>query len=169
MSGARKDGEKGHLSQRTVKHLVDTLRTICRWAVRMGILVRNPVDAIESPKVDRREMRALDPAGVAELLRAVSGGELEAPVAVAVGTGLRRGELLGLRWPDVDFEGGRLTVRRSVETVNGITRAKPPKTLVWYAGAGVGGRSQDRLDSARSLHDCDDCKHVRPRDRRARA
>ena len=47
---------------------------------------------------------------------------------MAIGTGLRRGELLALRWSDVNLDARRLTVRRSLETVNGITRAKPPKT-----------------------------------------
>jgi len=99
-----------------------------RWAVKMGMLVRNPVDAVEAPRVVRPEMRALDAAGVSELLTAVRGSELEAVVAVAIGTGLRRGELLALRWNDVDLEKQRLSVRRSVETVNGVTRTKPPKT-----------------------------------------
>ena len=124
----RNDREKGRLSQRTVAHIFNTLRTMCRWAVKMGLLVRNPVDAIESPRVERHEMRALDSAGVASLLVAARGSDLEQPIAVAVGTGLRRGELLGLRWSDVDLEARRLSVRRSVETVEGVTRTKAPKT-----------------------------------------
>ncbi len=128
ISGGRNDRERGQLAPRTVKHIVDTLRTICRWGVRMSILRRNPVDAVEPPKVERGEMRALDPSGVGELLSAARGSDLEQPIAVAVGTGLRRGELLGLRWGDVDLDAARLTVRRSVETVDGVTRTKPPKT-----------------------------------------
>ncbi|GAC1402047.1 MAG: hypothetical protein NVSMB64_01150 [Candidatus Velthaea sp.] len=92
------------------------------------MLLRNPVESVDSPRVDRREMRALDAAGISELLAGAAGTELELPIAVAVGTGLRRGELLGLRWSDIDVDAGRLSVRRSVETVNGITRTKPPKT-----------------------------------------
>lgn len=128
ISGNRKDRKKGRLSQRSVRHLCDTLKTICRWGLRMNVLTRNPADAIEPPRVDRNEMRALDPNGVAELLNAARGTELEAPIAVAIGTGLRRGELLGLRWGDIDLDQARLAVRRSVETVDGVTRAKPPKT-----------------------------------------
>jgi integrase len=128
-SGGRKDRKKKqHLSQRSVRHILDTLRAICRWGLKTSILVRNPVDAVEPPKVDRKEMRALDPAGVAQLLDIVRGTALEAPVVVAVGSGLRRGELLGLRWSDVDLGAARLTVRRSVETIGGVTRTKPPKT-----------------------------------------
>ncbi len=124
----RNDGEKGVLSPRTVAHVYNTLRTLCRWGVKMGVLVRNPVEAVEPPKSVRREMRALDAAGVTELMLAARGTELEHPIAIAVGTGLRRGELLGLRWSDVDLDRARLSVRRSLETVKGVTRTKPPKT-----------------------------------------
>ena len=94
----------------------------------MDALVRNPADAVEPPRYAHKEMRALDAPGVAVLLEAARDTDLQAIVAVAVGTGLRRGELLGLRWSDIDLDARRLTVRRSVETVQGITRTKPPKT-----------------------------------------
>lgn len=128
INGPRNDRESGKLSPRTVKHLLDTLRTICRWAVKMRVLTRNPVDSVEPPLVPRKEMRALDADGVGTLLQHASSTDLEAPISVAVGTGLRRGELLALRWTDIDLERSRLTVRRSLETVDGITRSKPPKT-----------------------------------------
>jgi integrase len=107
---------------------VDDPRLLRVPEVRYRKADRNPVDAVEPPKVDRTEMRALDPVGISRLLEVANGTELAAPIAVAVGTGLRRGELLGLRWNDVDLEKGRLAVRRSVETVDGVRRTKPPKT-----------------------------------------
>jgi len=106
----------------------NTLRTLCRWAVRVGILMRNPVDGVEPPRFERKEMRALDPDGISELLTTARGTDLELPIAVAVGTGLRRGELLALRWSDIDLGEARLSVRRSIETIKGVTRSKPPKT-----------------------------------------
>jgi len=127
-TGGRNDRQTGKLSQRTVAHIFNTLRTMCRWAVQMRLLVRNPVDAVHAPRVERVEMRALDSAGVAELIAAARGTELEHPIVVAVGTGLRRGELLGLRHSDIDLDAGLLWVRRSVETIKGVTRSKPPKT-----------------------------------------
>jgi integrase len=51
-----------------------------------------------------QEMKTLDAAGVADLLREANGTELRLPIAVLVGTGMRRGELFGLRWADIDFE-----------------------------------------------------------------
>jgi integrase len=94
----------------------------------MRLLVRNVSEAVNSPRYARREMRGLDEQGVAALLGAADSTELQAAIAVAVGTGLRRGELLGLKWSDIDLDAQRLTVRRSVETVKRVTRTKPPKT-----------------------------------------
>jgi len=94
----------------------------------MGLLTRNPVDAVTPPRVERLEMKALDAAGVTALLAAAEGLEIQLPILVAIGTGLRRGELLGLRWNDIDLDGCRLSVRRSLEVVAGEIRSKPPKT-----------------------------------------
>ena len=128
ITGSRNDRESGRLSPRTVKHILDTLKTAYRWAVRMGLATRNPVEVISSPRVQRREMRALTPVEVAQLLHTARGTELEFPIIAAVGTGLRRGELLGLRRSDVDLTNARLVVRRSLETVGRTVCTKPPKT-----------------------------------------
>jgi integrase len=116
------------LSARSVKHLRDTLRSLCRWAYKMEFTSRDVVSAVAAPRVEKKEMHTLSPEHVATLLKAAEGSELQAPIAVLVGTGLRRGELLGLRWADIDFEGCRLYVRRSVEMVDGRLHEKPPKT-----------------------------------------
>jgi len=126
--GKRNDRERGALSPRTAAHVFNTVRTLLRWGARMGLVLRNAADAVEPPRFERKEMHVLDPAGVARLLRAAQGTELQAIIAVAIGTGLRRGDLLALRWSDVDLDARRLTVHRSLETVKGVTRTKPPKT-----------------------------------------
>ena len=128
-TGTRHDREKGNVSARTVVHVHQTLRTMLRWAIKMGMLVRNVADSVEPPRFEQPEMKALNPEGVANLLEAAHGTELQAPIAVAIGTGLRRGELLGLRWSDIELDDARLMVRRSVETVKGVIRTKPPKTM----------------------------------------
>src|ERR1700729_2770957 len=138
-SSGRNDHEEGRLSPRSVAHVFRTLRTICRWGLRSGLLTADPTMAIDTPRFARREMRALDAHGIIGLLLAARGTELETPIAVAVGTGLRRGELLGLRWSDVDLDSCRLTVRRSIEVVREessaatghpryVSREKQPKT-----------------------------------------
>ena len=140
--GRRKDREAKQLSPRSVVHIFRTLRTIYRWAVRKGLLSTDPTQYVDPPRTPQREMRTLSPAALADLLEAARGTDLLAPIATAVGTGLRRGELLGLRWSDIDLTSGRLTVLRALEVVRDehvaedgsvtysyATREKPPKTV----------------------------------------
>ena len=125
----RKSEKTGRvLTDRSIRHTFDTTRALCRWAVRMGLLVRNPCDAVTPPRWEQREMSTLDERGLGALLSVARGTELEIPIVVLVGTGLRRGEAFGLRWSDIDFDRARLTVRRSIEVVDGKRREKPPKT-----------------------------------------
>ena len=80
----------------------------------MAALGPNPADAVEPPRLQRREMQAFDQAEVELLLKAVHGTRLAPLVLLAVATGLRRGELLGLRWRDVDLDAATLAVRQSL-------------------------------------------------------
>jgi integrase len=116
------------LSQRSIAHAFMTLKAMCRWAVRMSLLSRNPCEAVMPPRWEQREMKTLDPQGAAKLLAAARGTELEIPIIVMLGTGLRRGEAFGLRWSDIDFKETRLTVRRSIEVIDSKRREKSPKT-----------------------------------------
>lgn len=95
----------------------------------MGLLMRDVVVSVSPPKVPQREMRVPDPEGICTLLVAAKGTDLQLPIAVAVGTGLRRGEIFGLKWSDIDFERQKLNVRRSLEDWRGVMRPKEPKTL----------------------------------------
>jgi integrase len=125
----RKDGKPGTISEMTVLHHHRVLRAALQQALRWQLISRNPADAVETPRPRCKEMTAYNEADTARLLQAVEGTEWFAPVLVAVTTGLRRGELLGLRWRDVDVERGTLTVSQTVEqtTLSGI-QFKEPKT-----------------------------------------
>jgi integrase len=83
--------------------------------VRWGLIQRNPADAVDAPRPGKAEVTPLTGAQRAALLRAARGGEWEALYFVALGTGMRVSELLGLRWPDIDFAGAAITVRRQVK------------------------------------------------------
>lgn len=98
-------------------------------AVRWGMLARNPCDLVDPPRAARPAVRALDAGEVARLLEASASDDLGPLVTVAVLTGLRQGELLGLTWDDVDLERGELSVVRSVQRVRGQGLVVvPPKT-----------------------------------------
>jgi integrase len=116
-SWKRKDGRKGDLSPLFVKKIWSTLRTACNKAKKLRLITGNPCDFVDPPKVERKEMSALSPMQVGQYLNAFDGTEIGAAIAVALGSGCRRGELLGLRWRDVDLERGTLRVERSVERV----------------------------------------------------
>lgn len=124
----RTDGEGG-LSAQTVLHHHRVLREALRHAVRWQLLARNPADATEPPRATRREAAVLDDTDVERLLRAADGTPLELPVLLALTTGVRRGELLALRWQDVNWKAATIAVRRSLEqTRAGGLTFKEPKT-----------------------------------------
>jgi integrase len=123
----RRDG-RGGLSAQTVLHHHRVLREALQQALRWQLLARNPADAVEPPHARRREMEVFDHREVERLLDAARGTRLAVPVLLAVTTGLRRGELLGLRWQDVDLEASKLAVRQSLEHTKAGLAFKQPKT-----------------------------------------
>jgi integrase len=79
-------------------------------------LVRfNAASLAEIPRIEQEEMSALDETQARALLRALKGDRLEALYRVALSLGLRRGEILGLRWIDVDFELASLSVVQTIQ------------------------------------------------------
>lgn len=102
------------LSPRTVHHAHTVLHTCLEQAVKWDLCPRNVAAITEPPKVPRKEAQALTPAQVRTLIESVKGTRWETLVKVAIGTGMRQGELLGLKWCDIDLEGSRLQVRRQL-------------------------------------------------------
>jgi integrase len=90
-----------------------------RYGVRMGLVVRNVTDRVKPPALKSAEMLCLDEKQSLHLLREVKGTDLESVVTVALFSGLRRSELLGLRWKDVDVAESTLTVRQGLQETRG--------------------------------------------------
>ena len=109
-------------------HFHRLLHKALAQAVKWQLLVRNPLDAVEPPRAERREMRALDENETATLLGLLGASRLHMAVMLAVTTGLRRGEILGLRWSNVDLAKGTITVVQSLEQTKEGLRFKSPKT-----------------------------------------
>ncbi len=103
--------EKG-LSPRTVRYAHSILRSALAQAVRWRVLNGNPADLVELPAKKPKEMRALSPEEASTFLEAIQGDRWEALWELLLVTGLQPGEALGLKWSDVDWEGGRLRVQR---------------------------------------------------------
>jgi integrase len=120
---------KGGLSAQTVKHHHRVLSESMKKAVRWQLINHNPCDAVDAPKPEKKEMRALDEKESAVLLDAAQGTRLYYPVLITITTGLRCGELIGLKWADVNFASGSLSVNRTIEQtrISGVIE-KTPKT-----------------------------------------
>lgn len=113
-------------SPATVQRARATLRRALHDAQRDGLVNRNAAALARPPRVERREMRALTPDEVRRLLQATADLPI---VALAVTTGLRLGELLGLRWSDIDLDARTLVVRRALaRTHSGGYALAEPKT-----------------------------------------
>lgn len=104
------------LSPATVGKLLTILSMALKAAVQCGLLAHNPCAAVRRPKEERFRGKALSPEQANELLAAAEreGGIWLVVVALGLGTGIRCGEMAGLRWEDIDLEAGRLLVRHSL-------------------------------------------------------
>jgi integrase len=127
LSTGRRDGHGG-LSAQTVKHHHRILSEALRQAVRKRLLHINPCQLIDPPRPAHREMKIIDPAQMAKLLGSVANSPLLIPVLLAVTTGMRRGEILAVRWRDVRLDDLVLSVTQTLEqTATGVA-FKEPKT-----------------------------------------
>ena len=119
------------LSAQTVQHVHRTLSQALSHAVRLGVLFKNPAQQVKPPRVTQREIKILEKNEIGTLLEFARRGDLYLPVLVALSTGVRRGELLGLRWSDIDEANAVIRIERAQwhgivgETKTGNVRTVP--------------------------------------------
>jgi integrase len=137
LKSGRKDG-RGGLKPATVKYIHVILKQALKQAVIDHRLLRNPADGVKPPRAAEPEMMILDEKQTMALIEAAKAPlrkiEMHVPVLLAACTAMRKGEILGLRWKDVDLDAGTLTVNQTLEYIGrqgpsgpGI-RFKEPKT-----------------------------------------
>src|SRR5262249_37615984 len=114
------------LSARSVGHAYRVIRTALQAAVRLELLTRNVAGAVEPPAVETDEVEILGADQITAVLDALKSDRIYPIVALAIGTGMRRGELLALRWQDLS--GAAVKVERSLEQTRAGLRFKGPKT-----------------------------------------
>jgi integrase len=123
------------LSSATVHKLHVLLHKALKQAERWGLVPRNVADDVDPPKVHKEEVWPLTDEQARKLLETAKGNRLEALYVVAVQSGLRQGELLALRWEDVDLEARTVQVRRTItrdggkHTVGSAKTAKGSRTV----------------------------------------
>jgi integrase len=118
----------GPISARTVGHAHRVLHKALADAARHELLTRNPASLVSPPKVTADEMAILTADQVKAVLSGMRTTTIFPQVVVLLSTGMRRGELMGLQWGDVDLEAGKLRVERAVEKTKAGLRLKSPKT-----------------------------------------
>jgi integrase len=118
------------LAPRMVQLVHVTLHKALKQGVMDGLIPRNVTEAVKAPRPEKKEIRPLSPEQARTLLEAVKEDRLEALYTLAITTGMRQGELLGLKWEDTDLEAGVLQIRRTLSTRAGRGFSfSPPKTV----------------------------------------
>ena len=112
----------------SVNKLHVVLHKALSQAVKWSILPHNVAEAVEAPRPTPNEIQVLSPEETRRLLEAASGDKLEALYVLAVTTGMRQGELLALKWQDVDLENGVISIRRTLTKSGGRLLLSEPKT-----------------------------------------
>jgi integrase len=107
------------ISPRTTRIIHSVLHRALNHALKLELVVRNVSDAATLPKVPRKEMKTLDDYQVRQLLQVSKGTRMRVLFRIAVTTGLRQGEILGLKWSDLDWQTGRLQIQRQVQRRKG--------------------------------------------------
>src|SRR6266851_3470499 len=116
------------LSPRTVGHAHRVLHTGFERAVKYGAVARNIVHVVKPPRVEPAEIEILSPEGIGAVRAGLAGHWLRPVVEMALGTGMRRGELCALTWDAVDLAKGMIQVRASIDATAAGLRLKEPKT-----------------------------------------
>jgi integrase len=116
------------LSPTTVNHLHALIHKALSNAVRWGAVNRNVADLVDPPRASHFEIATLTGEQARTFLDAATGSRLEALFVLAVTTGMRQGELLGLRWRDVDLDAAMLQIRGSMQATPDGLRIMEPKT-----------------------------------------
>jgi integrase len=127
LAGGRRRDSQG-LAPKTVKNIHAIVHRALKDAVRWGYVARNVADAVDPPRGRSPEMRVWTPDQLRGFLAHVRTDRLYAVWLLVATTGMRRGELAGLRWADVDLDGHRVSPRRPRVVVNYAVEVSEPKT-----------------------------------------
>ena len=120
------------LSPKTVRNLHQIIASAMKLAKEQKLIATDPTDGCALPKVEHREMKTLPVEQLASFLREAKESGVFELYYVELATGLRRGELLGLKWEDLDLERGDLRVKRQIARINGEVVEAPLKTKNAY-------------------------------------
>jgi integrase len=127
LGSGRRDGTGG-LSPQTVHHMHTILKQALKQACVWRAIAHNPADLVKPPKVERKEMQTINTGQTVNVIEAARGTRMLIPVLLGVLCGLRRGEVVALRWRSVDLDAGQMSVVASAEQTDRGVREKETKS-----------------------------------------
>ena len=139
-----KDQPKG-LSAKTVRNINQVISSALDFAVAQKIIPENPSKAVVLPKVEHKEMQTIPAEQLQAFLAEAKATGVYEMYYIELATGLRRGELLGLKWQDIDWKNGVIKVRRSIARVNGEIVESPLKTKNSYRAVTISSQAIEVL------------------------
>ena len=131
-----KDQPKG-LSAKTVRNINQVISSAMDFAVAQKIISENPCKAVSLPKVEHKEMQTIPAEQLQAFLTEAKATGVYEMYYIELATGLRRGELLGLKWQDIDWKNGIIKVRRQIARVDGQIVEAPLKTKNSYRAVSI--------------------------------
>ena len=120
------------LSAKTVRNINQVISSAMDFAVAQKIIPENPCKAVALPKVEHKEMQTIPAEQLQAFLQEAKATGVYEMYYIELATGLRRGELLGLKWTDIDWNNGIIKIRRQVARVDGQIVEAPLKTKNSY-------------------------------------
>lgn len=121
---------KDGLSAQTVTNIRTVLRSALSQAMKWNLVSRNGAALVNAPRIPHKRIEPLNPEHARKLLETAKGGRYEAIYIVALTLGMRRGEVLGLRWSDIDFDGRAIRVNQSMQRLSTGSTEKGNKSVL---------------------------------------
>ena len=144
-----KNQPKG-LSAKTVRNINQIISSALNLAKEQKLIYSNPAEACALPKVEHREMKTLPVEQLTSFLREAKETGVYEMYYIELATGLRRGELLGLKWSDIDWKNGIIKVRRQVARVDGQIVEAPLKTKNSYRTVSISPQAVEVLKAQKA-------------------
>jgi len=147
------------LSAKTVRNINQVISSAMAFAINQKLIATNPTDGCALPKLEHREMKTIPAEQLASFLHEAKESGVFELYYIELATGLRRGELLGLKWEDIDLKQGIIHVRRQIARIDGEIVEAPLKTKNSYRSVSIG---QDAIEILREQRRKTNSEYVFP-------